>query len=56
MKSLSDFFKEITDSRRTQGRRHQLSTVLSIAVAATLCGRLGKLSRPKRPCPISLST
>jgi len=41
MESLPDFFKQITDPRRTQGRRHQLKTVLSIAVAATLCGMLG---------------
>jgi len=41
MESLPDFFKEITDPRRTQGRRHRLTTVLSIAVAATLCGMEG---------------
>jgi len=41
MESLPDFFKSITDPRRTQGRRHQLPTVLSIAVAATLCGMKG---------------
>lgn len=41
MESLPDFFKEITDPRRAQGRRHRLPTVLSIAVAATLCGMKG---------------
>jgi hypothetical protein len=39
MTSLSDFYEDIPDLRRPQGRRHQLSTVLAIAAAATLCGR-----------------
>jgi DDE_Tnp_1-associated len=38
MKSLPDFFADIPDPRRAQGRRHRLSTVLAIATAATLCG------------------
>lgn len=38
MRSLPDFFKAITAPRRTQGRRHQRSTVLGIAAGAVLCG------------------
>ena len=38
MRSLPDFFNEIDDPRRTQGRRHRLSTILGIATAAVLCG------------------
>ena len=41
MKSLPDFFKEIPDPRRAQGRRHRLCTVLAIAAGATLCGMRG---------------
>ncbi len=41
MRALPDFFIDITDPRREQGRRHSLQTVLSIAVAATLCGASG---------------
>ena len=44
MQSLPDFFKEISDPRRAQGRRHRLSTVLAIAVGATLCGMRGYLA------------
>ena len=44
MKSLPDFFADIPDPRRAQGRRHQLSTVLAIAAAATLCGMRGYLA------------
>ncbi len=44
MKSLPDFFAQIPDPRRPQGRRHRLSTVLSIATAATLCGMRGYLA------------
>jgi len=44
MKSLPDFFAEIPDPRRPQGRRHRLSTVLAIAAAATLCGMRGYLA------------
>jgi len=38
MRSLPDFFKDVTDPRRAQGRRHQISTVLGIATGAVLCG------------------
>ena len=41
MKSLPDFFANIPDPRRSQGKRHQLPTVLAIAAAATLCGMRG---------------
>lgn len=44
MKSLPDFFAQIPDPRRPQGRRHQLATVLAIATAATLCGMRGYLA------------
>src|SRR5438552_2143284 len=39
MRSLPCFFSQIPDPRRTQGRRHRLSTVLGIAAGAVLCGR-----------------
>ena len=38
---LYDFFKGIDDSRRAQGKKHQLATVLSLAAAAILCGMRG---------------
>ena len=38
MRSLPSFFNDINDPRRTQGRRHRISTVLGIATAAVLCG------------------
>lgn len=38
MRSLSDFFSDINDHRRTQGRRHRLSTILGMAAGAVLCG------------------
>jgi len=41
MYSLPGFFADIPDPRRSQGRRHALSTVLAIAAAATLCGMRG---------------
>ncbi len=41
MLSLYDFFKTIDDSRRAQGKKHQLATVLSLAAAAVLCGMRG---------------
>jgi hypothetical protein len=44
MKSLPDFFADIPDPRRAQGRRHHLSTVLAISAAATLCGMRGYLA------------
>jgi len=44
MESLPQFFADIPDPRRAQGRRHQLSTVLAIAAGATLCGMRGYLA------------
>lgn len=41
MRTLPEFFAEIPDPRRSQGRRHPLSAVLAIAAAATLCGMCG---------------
>ncbi len=41
MQTLPDFFTNIEDPRREQGRRHSLVTVLSLSVAATLCGVKG---------------
>ncbi len=41
MQSLPGFFKGISDPRRSQGKRHSLSTVLAIAAGATLCGMRG---------------
>ncbi len=41
MRSLPDYFKTIEDPRRSQGRRHRLSTVLGIAAGAVLCGMRG---------------
>jgi hypothetical protein len=44
MESLPEFFEQIPDPRRAQGRRHRLSTVLAIAAGATLCGMRGYLA------------
>jgi hypothetical protein len=41
MLSLPNFFIDIPDPRRAQGRRHRLASVLAIACAATLCGMRG---------------
>ncbi len=41
MRSLPDFFRDIPDPRRAQGRRHPLPTVLASAAGAILCGRRG---------------
>jgi hypothetical protein len=41
MQSLPAFFRGIPDPRRPQGRRHRLSTVLSISAGAVLCGMRG---------------
>ena len=41
MQTLPDFFADIPDPRRSQGRRHCLSTILAIAAGATLCGMRG---------------
>jgi hypothetical protein len=39
--SLVDFFKDVPDPRRGQGRRHRLATILALAAAATLAGMRG---------------
>ena len=41
MRSLPQFFADIADPRRAQGRRHRLVTILSLAAAAVLCGMRG---------------
>ena len=41
MRSLPEFFADIPDPRRGQGRRHPLPAVLAIAAGATLCGMRG---------------
>jgi hypothetical protein len=41
MKSLPYFFEEITDPRRSQGKRHRIEVVLSIVAGAILCGMCG---------------
>lgn len=41
MRSLPEFFSDIPDPRRGQGRRHPLPVVLAIAAAAVLCGMRG---------------
>jgi len=41
MRSLPDFFIDIPDPRRAQGRRHPLTAVLAIACGAILCGMRG---------------
>ena len=41
MRSLPDFFRQIEDPRRAQGRCHRLHVVLAIAAAAILCGMRG---------------
>ena len=41
MLSLPDFFKDVRDPRRGQGRRHRLPTILALATAATLAGMRG---------------
>jgi hypothetical protein len=41
MRSLPELFAQIPDPRRIQGRRHRISTVLSIAAGAVLCGMRG---------------
>jgi hypothetical protein len=46
MRSLPDFFVEIPDPRRAQGRRHSLPTVLAIACGAILCGMRGYKAIP----------
>jgi hypothetical protein len=41
MRALPDFFADIPDPRRRQGRRHPLPAVLAVATAAVLCGMRG---------------
>ena len=41
MRLLPEFFADIPDPRRKQGRRHSLPTVLAIAAGAVLCGMEG---------------
>lgn len=41
MCSLPDFFKEIKDPRRAEGKRHRLEGVLALAAGAILCGMRG---------------
>jgi hypothetical protein len=41
MHSLYDYFTDIPDPRRAEGRRHSLPTVLAISAAAVLCGMQG---------------
>jgi hypothetical protein len=44
MESLPDFFRKIPDPRRSQGRRHKLTSTLAVAAGATLCGMRGYLA------------
>jgi len=41
MLSLYDYFHDIDDVRRAQGKKHHLPTILSLAAAAILCGMRG---------------
>ena len=41
MRTLPDYFRQVKDPRRRQGRRHNLPSVLSLATAATLAGMRG---------------
>ncbi|EQD34463.1 transposase, IS4 family protein, partial [mine drainage metagenome] len=41
MRTLPDFFNDIPDPRRAEGKRHRLCVVLAIAAGATLCGMRG---------------
>src|SRR5829696_6821199 len=36
--SIWDYFSELPDPRRSQGRRHKLTDILAIALCAVLCG------------------
>ncbi|MCF6262439.1 MAG: DUF4338 domain-containing protein [Xanthomonadales bacterium] len=41
MFSLFDYFQTIDDPRRAQGKKHHMPVILSLAVAAILCGMRG---------------
>lgn len=41
MRSLPDYFRQMDDPRRRQGRRHNLPSVLALAAAATVSGMRG---------------
>ncbi len=41
MRTLPQFFSDITDPRRKQGQRHSLVCVLAISAGAVLCGMIG---------------
>lgn len=41
MRALPEFFADLPDPRRAQGRRHPLPVVLAIAAGAILCGMRG---------------
>lgn len=41
MDALRTCFADLPDPRRTQGRRHRLSTILALAAGASLCGMRG---------------
>ena len=41
MRSLPEFFCDIEDPRRAEGRRHRLVSILAIAAGAILCGMRG---------------
>ncbi|ORU94948.1 MAG: hypothetical protein A6F70_10340 [Cycloclasticus sp. symbiont of Bathymodiolus heckerae] len=41
MRTLPEFFADIPDPRRKQGRRHSLSCILAISAGAVLCGMEG---------------
>ena len=36
--SLSDYFSDLPDPRRSQGRRHKLIDILAISLCAVVCG------------------
>ena len=55
MRSLPEFFREIKDPRRAQGKRHRIHVVLAIAAGAILCGMRGYKKQyqigARRYCP-----
>jgi hypothetical protein len=46
MRSLPDYFADVPDPRRGQGRRHPLPAALGIAAGAVLCGMSLPITRP----------